>query len=332
MTRNQAVFLGVGSMVGAGIFALLGEAGAIALSAVWLSFLLAGLIAVLQGYSFAKLGKKYASAAGLVGYLSAGYGKASRIMSVSAWLAWTSTTIVLAMVAVSFGSYAAAVVTGGQMPTTLTKIMATVILVAVTLLNGLGGSQAVAKTQSWVIRLVIVVLLGLAIVTMVTADWSLLAPSTYPPVRTIIGSIALTFFAFLGFGVVSFTAKDLKDERDLGPATYVALAIATVIYVALALGVFGQLTPAQVSAAARQPSPWQPNPCSASPDTGSSPSRRCSRPLGPRTPRSTPHRASSATLPGSGSSRRSSEQRAARSRRGCCSRASPRSRSSGSST
>jgi amino acid transporter len=111
ITRWQAVFIGVGGMVGAGIFALLGEAGAIARSAVWLSFLLAGLIAMLQGYSFARLGEKHASAAGLVGYLAAGYGKGSRMMSVSSWLAYASTLIVLAMVAVSFGSYAAAVLT-----------------------------------------------------------------------------------------------------------------------------------------------------------------------------------------------------------------------------
>jgi amino acid transporter len=171
------------------------------------------------------------------------------MMSVSSWLTWASTLIVLAMVAVSFGSYAAAVLTGGSMPATLTKVMATLIVVAATLLIGLGGSQAVAKTQSWVVRLVIIVLLGLAVVTMLTADWRLLAPSTYPSLRAVIGSIALTFFAFLGFGVVSFTAGDLKDRRDLGPATYLALAITTVIYVAIALGVFGQLTPAEVTAA-----------------------------------------------------------------------------------
>ena len=54
-----AAFMGVGAMVGAGTFALLGEAGAIAGSAVWLSFLIAGVIAMLQGYSFAKLGTRY---------------------------------------------------------------------------------------------------------------------------------------------------------------------------------------------------------------------------------------------------------------------------------
>ncbi len=53
---RQAAFIGVGAMVGAGIFALLGSAGEVAGAAVWLSFLLAGAVAGLQGYSFAKFG------------------------------------------------------------------------------------------------------------------------------------------------------------------------------------------------------------------------------------------------------------------------------------
>ena len=56
-------------------------------------------------------------------------------------------------------------------------------------------------------------------------------------------SVALTFFAFLGFGVVTFTAKDLADpSRQLPRALYLALGLATVVYVAVALGVFGTLT------------------------------------------------------------------------------------------
>ena len=55
--------------------------------------------------------------------------------------------------------------------------------------------------------------------------------------------MALTFFAFLGFGVITFTAKDLADPyRQLPRAIYLALGIATVVYVAVALGVFGTLT------------------------------------------------------------------------------------------
>jgi amino acid transporter len=58
-----------------------------------------------------------------------------------------------------------------------------------------------------------------------------------------VSSVALTFFAFLGFGVITFTAKDLTNPaRELPRAVYLALGIATVVYVAVALGVFGTLT------------------------------------------------------------------------------------------
>ena len=59
MSVRGAAFLGIGAMVGAGIFALLGEAGAIAGAAVWLSFLLAGIVAALLGYTVVKLGVRY---------------------------------------------------------------------------------------------------------------------------------------------------------------------------------------------------------------------------------------------------------------------------------
>jgi amino acid transporter len=78
---------------------------------------------------------------------------------------------------------------------------------------------------------------------------SLLAPSGYPPLKEIISGVALTFFAFLGFGIITFTAKDLaKPGRQLPRAMYLALGIATVIYVAIALGVFGTLSVEKVIA------------------------------------------------------------------------------------
>jgi amino acid transporter len=61
MSVRGAAFLGIGAMVGAGIFALLGEAGAVAGSAIWLSFLLAGVVATLLDYNVIKLGVRYPS-------------------------------------------------------------------------------------------------------------------------------------------------------------------------------------------------------------------------------------------------------------------------------
>jgi amino acid transporter len=70
LSVRQAAFIGVGAMVGAGIFALLGAAGEVAGAAVWLSFLIAGVVAGLPGYSFAKLGARYPSAGGLLEYVA----------------------------------------------------------------------------------------------------------------------------------------------------------------------------------------------------------------------------------------------------------------------
>jgi amino acid transporter len=105
------------------------------------------------------------------------------------------------------------------------------------------GSGAVAKVQGIIVRVVIGILVFFSIVLLANADWSLLAFSGYPSMRQIVSSVALTFFAFLGFGVITFTAKDLRNPtRELPRAMYIALAIAAVVYVAISLGVYGTLT------------------------------------------------------------------------------------------
>jgi amino acid transporter len=230
-------------MVGAGIFSLLGAAGAVAGAAVWISFLLAGVVAALQGYSFAKFGARYPSAGGLLEYVRRGYGD-GHMLGVTAWLVLATNAVVTAMVAISFGSYASSAVTEGN--STWVKVFA-VLLVAVMSLLNVFGSRAVANAQTVVVVVVIGCLSVFAISTLTNLHPHLLAPSGYPPVKDIISSVALTFFAFLGFGVITFTAKDLPNpRRQLPRAMFLALGIATVIYVAVSLGVFGTLSVAKV--------------------------------------------------------------------------------------
>ena len=101
ITLMGAIFIGIGSMVGAGIFPLFGEAGKIAGAAVWASFLIAGIIALLQGYSFAKLGPRFPSSGGLIAWIVRGYGKGLFTGGLVV-LGYFSVLIVTAMVAVSF--------------------------------------------------------------------------------------------------------------------------------------------------------------------------------------------------------------------------------------
>lgn len=238
LTIREAAFIGVGSMVGAGIFALLGAAGAVAGAAVWLSFLIAGVIAGLQGYSFAKLGARYPSAGGLLEYVAEGFGN-GHFTGITAWLTYSSNVIVTAMVALSFGSYASEMLTGGN--AAWIKAFAALIILVMTAVN-VAGSKLVANAQTVIVYVVLSILTLFAVVTLVNLHPSLLAPSGYPPARDIFSSVALTFFAFLGFGIITFAAKDLaKPSRQLPRAMFLAIAIATVIYVAVALGVFGAL-------------------------------------------------------------------------------------------
>jgi amino acid transporter len=239
LTVRQAAFIGVGAMVGAGIFALLGAAGAVAGAAVWLSFLLAGVVAGLQGYSFAKLGARYPTAGGLLEYVAKATGN-GHFTGVSAWLTYIANAIVTAMVAVSFGSYATSTFAGENQA--WIKVFAALIIIAMTAVNVV-GSQLVAKAQTIIVYVVLGILSFFAVVTLVNMTPHLLAPSGYPPFRDIVSGVALTFFAFLGFGIITFTAKDLaKPSRQLPRAMYLALGIATVIYIAVSLGVFGTLT------------------------------------------------------------------------------------------
>ncbi len=240
---RQAAFIGVAAMVGAGIFSLLGAAGEVAGAAVWLSFALAGIIAGFQGYSFAKLGAKYPSAAGMLEYVRRGFGE-GHFLGTFAWMIYWVNTIITAMVAVSFGSYASALFAGENK--IWAKVFAALIIVVMSAVNVV-GSGLVARAQSVIVFIVIGILALFAVVTIANMDPSLLAPSHYPPVKDIFSSVALTFFAFLGFGIVTFTAKDLRNpQRDLPKAMYLALGIATVVYVAVSLGVFGTLTVDQV--------------------------------------------------------------------------------------
>src|SRR5215831_17366880 len=112
MTVRGAAFIGIGSMVGAGIFALLGQAADVAGSAVWLSFLLAGLVTMLLAYNVVKLGIRYPSSGGLIEYLRQGFGN-GRMLGIAAWLGYFAAFVVVtAMVAVSFGSYATSLFIG----------------------------------------------------------------------------------------------------------------------------------------------------------------------------------------------------------------------------
>jgi amino acid transporter len=248
MTVRGAALLGVGAMVGAGIFALLGEAGAVAGAATWISFLVAGIVSLLIGYNVVKLGVRYPSSGGLFEYLLQGFGN-GRLLGIAAWLGYMSAVlIVCSMCAVSFGDYAVSLFVSDTGADWWDNVFTSAVVVAMALVVVV-GPQLVAKAQTLIVFVMVGILAVFVAVTLPSIDLGKLAFSDYPPVSDIVASVALTFFAFLGFSVITFAVGDMRNPaRDLPKAMNRALVVTTLVYVLVAVSVFGTLTVAEVVA------------------------------------------------------------------------------------
>ncbi len=242
MSVRGAALLGVGAMVGAGIFALLGEAGAVAGAATWISFLLAGVVSVLIGYNVVKLGVRYPSSGGLFQYLLEGFGN-GRLLGIAAWLGYMSAVlIVCSMCAVSFGDYAVSLFVSDTGADWWDNVFTTAIVVAMALVVVV-GPHLVAQAQSLIVFVMLGILGVFVVVTLPSIDLDKLAFSGYPSVSDVVASVALTFFAYLGFSVITFAVGDMRDPaRDLPKAMNRALGVTTIVYVLVAISVFGTLT------------------------------------------------------------------------------------------
>lgn len=240
----SAVFLGIGSMVGAGIFVLLGEAGAIAGNLVWLSFVFGGIIALLSGYSLAKLASVYPSRGGIVEYLVQGYGEGIFSGSVSV-LFYLSAMVAIAMVAKTFGTYASMMM--GSYSLLWANLYSIGILLFFVIIN-LAGSASIAKSENVIviIKLSIIIIFTIAVFFYIKPE--LLSLKNAPPVMNVFSSIALTFFAYEGFRVITNTAEDMDNpSKTMLKAMFISIGLVMVLYVAVTFAVFGNLSLSEIT-------------------------------------------------------------------------------------
>jgi len=151
-------------MVGAGIFALLGQAGAVAGSAVWISFLIAGSVAALQGYAVAKMGARYPSSGGLVTFLLKGFGL-GHVTGITSWLLYFASIIVTAMVAVSFGDYGSSLFFGEGAPPVWGHVLTTAVVLLVAVVN-IAGAKFIDRVQSIIVVVLLAVFAVFIVVTL----------------------------------------------------------------------------------------------------------------------------------------------------------------------
>ncbi len=243
----SAVSMGIGSMVGAGIFALLGEASTISGSAVYLSFVIGGVIALFSGYSLGKLGARYPAAGGIVEYLTQAFGSGLFTGGMSILLYLTA-IISLSLIAKAFGNYATTFMADQTSPWWRTIFTIGIVLLFVAI--NLRGARDVAVWERIIVFIKFTVLAILAVAGILYLDPALLSPERYPPLKDIFFSLAITFFAYEGFRVITNTAEDMPDPaRTLPRAMVTSILLVMLLYVAIAFAVFGNLPTDKVIAA-----------------------------------------------------------------------------------
>jgi amino acid transporter len=222
----QVTLAGIGVILGAGVYALIGPAAGLAGNALWLAFLLAGVVAGLTAYSYARIGSMRPKDSPEFQYTALAFGP--RVGFVAGWLMLAADLLAVATVALGFGGYLAHLTGIPVVPGAL----ALLLLTGVILLVGIGESVALA------IVLTVVEAAGLLFVVVIgLPDWGRVRPLDIPHgVAGLTGAAALIFFAYLGFDELGNFAEEMRDpERNLPRALYLSMTGATAIYLLVAL-------------------------------------------------------------------------------------------------
>jgi amino acid transporter len=241
---SALTFYGVGIILGAGIYSVLGAAAGHAGDALWQSFLVSSIVALLTALSYAELATTYPRASAEFTYLRHALPGWPRLALVTGLLVALSGAATAATVSIAFASYVQTFVQGPGL------IIAWALLLASTAINLLGvqasGWVNAAFTLLEAGGLVLFVGLG------VSAGEFENALSAAPHWGVVSGA-ALVFFSFLGFENIANLSEEAKNpERDLARAIFLSLAIATTLYVLVALAAVS-LVPAQQLASTGAP-------------------------------------------------------------------------------
>ena len=240
----SVVSIGIGGMIGGGIFAVLGLAVQLARGGTPVAFAIAGLIALITSYSYARLSLAYPSQGGTVEFLNQAFGVGLTTGSLNILL-WLSYIIMLSLYAYAFGSYGASFFNHSLL---WKHVLITLIVVLLTVLNFM-GSAVVGKAEEWIVGFKVSILLLFIIAGLWSVDAGRLQPSSWSPPAQLIAGGMIIFLAYEGFELIANTAGDVKNPEKLPLAYYSAVGFVILIYVLVALVTVGNLPYDQIVAA-----------------------------------------------------------------------------------
>lgn len=234
-----AMAIGIGGMVGAGIFSILGVVAEAAGTAMWLSFLVGGLVALLSTYSYAKLGARYPSAGGAVEFLVKGFGDGVLSGGINFYM-WIGYVIALALYAQAFAGYAATFLPKLSLPW-VPKAFGVGIVLLFTGVNFVGAG-VVGRSETLIVAVKLSILVLFAAAGLYFIHPSNLAPETWPATSGILFGAGVLFIGYEGFGLVANAAEDMDNPRKLLPkALYLSVFAVIIIYIAVSVAVIGNL-------------------------------------------------------------------------------------------
>jgi amino acid transporter len=241
------VAIGVGGMVGGGIFAVLGLAVQLAHGGTPVAFAVAGLVALLTTYSYAKLSVAYPSRGGTVTFLNRVFGSGMSTGSLNVLL-WLSYVVMLSLYAFAFGSYGAAF-----LPETWQAIgkhaLISLSVIAIAGLNLL-SAELIGKSEGWIVGLKVAILLFFVGAGLASINASQIAPGSWSPPLQLAAGGMIIFLAYEGFELIANTAHDVRDgAKTLPIAYYTAVGFVIALYVLVALVTVGNLAVEKIVAA-----------------------------------------------------------------------------------
>ncbi|MGA7802946.1 MAG: APC family permease, partial [Gammaproteobacteria bacterium] len=233
------VSIGVGGMVGGGIFAVLGLAVQLSGGGTALAFALAGLIALLTAYSYARLSVALPSQGGTVTFLNTAFGTGVFTGSLNVLL-WLSYIVMLSLYAYAFGSYGATFFPAASQVFWKHALIGASVL-AVAGLNLLKATL-IGEAEDWIVGMKVVILLVFIAVGLGSIDPGRLAPATWSPAITLAAGGMVIFVAYEGFELIANTAHDVRNPASTLPKAYFsAVGFVVALYMLVAVVTVGNL-------------------------------------------------------------------------------------------
>ena len=234
-----AISIGIGGMVGGGIFAVLGEAVSLAHGATAVAFGIAGLVAILTAYAYAKLSVTYQSEGGTVTFIDKAFGDNILSGSVNLML-WLSYLVTISLYATAFASYGETFFAHKSI--WLHHLLITIAIILPAVIN-LVSASFVSKSET-----VIVVIKVSLLILVIVAGASYVEPERMSPHNwgtpfSIVVAGMIIFVAYEGFELIANSAEDIKEpNKNLPRAFYASVTIVIVLYILISVITVGSVS------------------------------------------------------------------------------------------